>query len=109
MTMGQFVRRHFDQVQAKQYRDFAHKVDKIDDDLTTTKKVLAKATRKNQDKHLTVHLVPYSWNKVGWKKTVDEIYTGTENRGFAHARVQTIFDTVFYQLSKDPARRYTII
>jgi lysosomal alpha-mannosidase len=53
--------------------------------------------------------VPYSWNKVGSKKTIDQTYMGTENKGFAHARVQTIFDTVFYQLAKDASRRYTII
>jgi len=56
-----------------------------------------------------VHLVPYSWNKVGGKKTIDQTFTGTENKGFAHAKVESIFDTVFYQLGKDPARRYTII
>lgn len=71
-------------------------MEKIDDDLTTTKKILRRLTRKDQDKHLTVHLVPYSWNKVGAKKTVDQTFMGTENKGFAHARVQTIFDTVFY-------------
>lgn len=103
------MKRHLDQVQIKQAGDFSHKVEKIDEDLTTEKKMYKKNKRKNQDKHLTVHLVPYSWNKVGSKKTVDQTYMGTENKGFAHARVQTIFDTVFYQLSKDPARRYTII
>jgi hypothetical protein len=98
-----------DQVQIKQAGDFSHKVEKIDDDLTTAKNILKKNTRKNQDKHLTVHLVPYSWNRVGSKKTIDQTYTGTGNKGFAHASVQTIFDTVFYQLAKDPTRRYTII
>lgn len=58
---------------------------------------------------MTVHLVPYSWNKVGAKKTIDQSYMGTENKGFAHAKVQSIFDTVFYQLAKNSTRRYTII
>jgi len=35
------------------------------------KKTVAVKTRNDQDKHLTVHLIPYSWNKVGYKKTVD--------------------------------------
>lgn len=72
------------------------KVEKIADDRNTRKAILRRYTRIHQDKHLTVHLVPYSWNKVGGKKTIDQYYMGTANQGFNHARVQSIFDTVFY-------------
>ena len=37
---------------------------------------------KNQvnDEELIVHLVPHSHDDVGWLKTVDEYYTGTNNK-----------------------------
>jgi len=43
--------------------------------------------RKNQHKHLTVHMVPHSHDDVGWQKTYDEYFTGMEQK-IAHARVE---------------------
>ena len=73
----------------------------------TKKKTEDVKGRDNQDKHLTVHLVPYSWNKVGNKKTLDQSYTGTKN-GLAKEKVSLMLDNVFYQLGKDASRRFTI-
>jgi hypothetical protein len=54
----------------------------------------------------TVHLVPYSRTDVGFKKTVDEYFSGT-NQATLHASVMTILDSVVDALSKDPKRRYS--
>ena len=53
----------------------------------------------------TVHLVPHTITDVGYKKTVDETYSGT-NQATNHASVMTILDTVVDALTSDPTRRY---
>jgi len=50
---------------------------------------------------LTVHLVPYSRTDVGFKKTVDEYYSGA-NQNSHHAFVESILDSVVDELDTKP-------
>jgi hypothetical protein len=55
---------------------------------------------------LQVHLVPYSRTDVGFKKTVDEYYSGA-NQNAHHAFVESILDSVVEELKAHPDRRFT--
>ncbi|XP_037711114.1 lysosomal alpha-mannosidase [Drosophila subpulchrella] len=54
---------------------------------------------------INVHLVPHSHDDVGWLKTVDQYYYGSQN-SIQHAGVQYILDTVVEELLKDSKRRF---
>ncbi|XP_016973536.2 lysosomal alpha-mannosidase [Drosophila rhopaloa] len=54
---------------------------------------------------INVHLVPHSHDDVGWLKTVDQYYYGSQNK-IQHAGVQYILDTVVEELLKDSKRRF---
>ncbi|KMY89554.1 lysosomal alpha-mannosidase [Drosophila simulans] len=54
---------------------------------------------------INVHLVPHSHDDVGWLKTVDQYYYGSQNK-IQHAGVQYILDTVVEELLKDSSRRF---
>ena len=64
-------------------------------------------TAKNEDK-LQVHLVPHTHDDVGWLKTVDEYYYGSNN-SIQHAGVQYILDSVIPQLSANRSRRFIYV
>mmetsp|Transcript_12858 Transcript_12858/g.19923 ORF Transcript_12858/g.19923 Transcript_12858/m.19923 type:complete len:99 (-) Transcript_12858:3164-3460(-) len=55
---------------------------------------------------IQIHLVPFTRTDVGFKKTVDEYYSGT-NQMTQHASVRTILTSVVEQLMKDPQRKFT--
>eukprot|EP00271_Cylindrocystis_brebissonii_P018981 TRINITY_DN556_c0_g1_i1.p1 TRINITY_DN556_c0_g1~~TRINITY_DN556_c0_g1_i1.p1 ORF type:complete len:1134 (+),score=191.83 TRINITY_DN556_c0_g1_i1:196-3597(+) len=54
---------------------------------------------------LNVHLVPHSHDDVGWLKTIDQYYVGTNN-SIQVACVQYILDTVIEKLLENPDRKY---
>ncbi|XP_031357681.1 lysosomal alpha-mannosidase-like [Photinus pyralis] len=57
---------------------------------------------------LNVHIIPHSHDDVGWKKTYDQYYFGTneyEHRGVR--AVQSILDSVVQALKDDPNRRFS--
>lgn len=56
---------------------------------------LIQIKRKNQHKHLTVHLIPHTHDDVGWLKTYEEYFLG-EHNSLAHANVHQILDEVTY-------------
>jgi len=53
---------------------------------------------------LNVHLVPHTHDDVGWLRTVDEYFYGSQHPG-----VQYILDTVFNELINDPAKRFIYV
>lgn len=55
---------------------------------------------------ITVHIVPHSHEDLGWLKTVDECFYGSNN-SIQHAAVQYILDTVVAGLRDHPDRRFT--
>ena len=61
---------------------------------------------------LNVHLVAHSHDDVGWLKTVDQYYQGSNRNGWngweenQRAGVQYIIDTVVQELSMDPDKRF---
>lgn len=63
--------------------------------------------RKNADKPLIIHMVPHSHDDMGWVKTVDQYYSGS-NSASQHASVKNILDSVIAELPKDPKRRFCI-
>jgi hypothetical protein len=44
-----------------------------------------------------VHIVPHTHDDLGWLKTVDEYFAGTQQET-AHASVNTILDSVIEQM-----------
>eukprot|EP00245_Coleochaete_scutata_P006046 TRINITY_DN20159_c0_g1_i1.p1 TRINITY_DN20159_c0_g1~~TRINITY_DN20159_c0_g1_i1.p1 ORF type:complete len:1052 (-),score=194.38 TRINITY_DN20159_c0_g1_i1:847-4002(-) len=54
---------------------------------------------------INVHLVPHSHDDVGWLKTVDQYYYGS-NSSLQVAAVQFILDTVVKCLAENPHRRF---
>lgn len=106
MTEAQFVSRHWFSLVPKSEESILEKDEKLHN-LLNVKKTVEVKNRNDQDKHLTVHLIPYSWDKVGYKKTIDQSYTGIKN-GIKKEKVSLSLDNVFYQLGKDASRRFTI-
>lgn len=52
-----------------------------------------------------VHLVPHSHDDVGWVKTADEYYSGSNAFG-ARDSVMNVIDTVVEELDRNPDRRF---
>ena len=61
-----------------------------------------------QTQPLNVHIVPHTHDDVGWLKTVDQYYSGT-NRSIDPAGVKYILDTVVQELQKDPRRTFIYV
>ena len=57
---------------------------------------------------LNVHLVCHTHDDVGWLKTVDQYYYGT-NSSIQLASVQYILDTVMPSLEANPERKFTYV
>jgi len=57
---------------------------------------------------LNVHLVPHTHDDVGWLKTVDQYYYGT-NSQHQRAGVQYILDSVVEELIRDKERRFIYV
>ena len=65
--------------------------------------------RPNQEKETVyVHLLAHTHDDVGWLKTVDQYYSGT-NQDAQHATVSLILDTTVEELLADPKRRFTYV
>ncbi|PSS21407.1 Alpha-mannosidase, light subunit like [Actinidia chinensis var. chinensis] len=54
---------------------------------------------------LNVHLVPHSHDDVGWLKTVDQYYVGSNN-SIQGACVENVLDSVVVSLLRDPNRKF---
>ena len=57
---------------------------------------------------LNVHLVPHSHDDVGWLKTVDQYYVGSNNT-IQGACVMNTLDSVVDALARDPARKFVVV
>ncbi|KAG9442661.1 hypothetical protein H6P81_018515 [Aristolochia fimbriata] len=57
---------------------------------------------------LNVHLVPHSHDDVGWLKTVDQYYVGSNN-SIQGASVKNTLDSVVVSLLKDPNRKFIYV
>lgn len=57
---------------------------------------------------LNVHLVPHTHDDVGWLKTVDQYYFGSQSR-YQKANVQSIIDSVVQALLQDPKRKFIYV
>ncbi|XP_023639510.1 probable alpha-mannosidase At5g66150 isoform X2 [Capsella rubella] len=54
---------------------------------------------------LNVHLVPHSHDDVGWLKTVDQYFVGSNN-SIQNACVRNVLDSVVDSLLRDPNRKF---
>ena len=63
---------------------------------------------EGKEGYLNVHLVPHTHDDVGWLKTVDQYYYGS-NKYITTVGVQYILDTVVPELMMDPTKRYEIL
>jgi len=57
------------------------------------------------DNNVTVHLIPHSHDDVGWLKTVDAYFEGTDQH-IARAEVSIILDEVTEALMEDPTKTF---
>jgi len=55
-----------------------------------------------------VHLVPHSHDDVGWLKTVDQYFVGSNN-SIQGACVINTLDSVVDALARDPARKFVVV
>lgn len=65
-------------------------------------------TRKNQHEQLYVHLVAHTHDDVGWLKTVDQYYSGSDEAD-QEAEVNLVLSTVVEELIKHPWRKFTYV
>ena len=63
---------------------------------------------KGKVNHLNVHLVPHTHDDVGWLKTVDQYYYGS-NKYVTTVGVQYILDSVIPELLMDPTKRFIYV
>jgi lysosomal alpha-mannosidase len=71
--------------------------------------ILANAGKKAvADDVVNVHIVPHTHDDVGWLKTVDQYYSGTE-RSIDGAGVKYILDSVVDELQKDQRRTFIYV
>ena len=59
-----------------------------------------------KDAPLTIHLIPQTRLRLGWKKLVDDYYSGTDNIQ-DYASVRTILDSVVSEMPRDKKRKFT--
>lgn len=57
---------------------------------------------------LNVHLVPHTHDDVGWLKTVDQYYVGS-NSSIQVAAVEYILDSFINALQEDPNRKFIYV
>jgi len=57
---------------------------------------------------LNVHVVPHTHDDVGWLKTIDQYYYGTNNT-IQHANVNSIITNVVNELKTHPERTFTYV
>ena len=62
----------------------------------------------DSEAQLQIHMVPHTHDDVGWLKTVDQYYYGS-NSSIAHAGVQYILDSVIAQLVSDPSKTFIYV
>jgi lysosomal alpha-mannosidase len=55
-----------------------------------------------------VHLVHHTHNDVGWLKTVDEYFSGTDNN-VQRVAVKLILDEVIAEMVKDTSKRFSYV
>ena len=58
--------------------------------------------------YINVHMVPHTHDDVGWLKTIDQYFYGSNNVN-QRASVQYILDTVIVELEKDPSKRFVYV
>jgi lysosomal alpha-mannosidase len=63
---------------------------------------------RNETTHLMVHLIPHTHDDVGWLKTVDQYYYGSQQQ-IDSGGVQYILDNLIPALEKNPERRFVYV
>ena len=90
--------------------DYLHGAENADADYM--KSLLAEreamVARGENPEPLTIHLVPHTHDDIGWLKTIDEYYSGTD-MSIAIANVSKILDTVIDALLLDETRVFTYV
>ena len=72
------------------------------------KRDTAAKRRKENGEHLEVHIFPHTHDDVGWLKTVDQYYSGSDQAD-QHAEVNLILSTVIPELMLNKNRKFTYV
>ena len=57
---------------------------------------------------VNIHIFAHTHDDVGWLKTVDQYYTGSDQAD-QHAEVNLVITTVVDELQKNPDRKFTYV
>lgn len=95
-----------DRVGADDYENAKRKKQREHEDSLKDNRVIQ--TRPNQHKTLYVHMVPHTHDDLGWLKTVDDYYSGS-NQEAHHASVELILDSVVDQMTLKPHTKFTYV
>ena len=68
----------------------------------------AAAPQQRSASLLNVHIVPHTHDDVGWLKTVDQYYVGS-NTSIQNAAVRNIITAVVDALLADPTKRFVYV
>jgi len=62
-----------------------------------------------QDEQLTVHLIMHTHDDVGWRKTYEEYFFGSNVVADERSSVKDILDTLVDELERDEKRKFTYV
>ena len=94
----------------KHFVDYLHGPENANDEFLAkllTQRETAIANGENVEP-MVVHLVPHTHDDIGWLKTIDEYYSGTD-MPTAIANVSKILDTVVAELILDETKVFTYV
>jgi lysosomal alpha-mannosidase len=86
---------------------FSHPFNKFNDEPSLPKCGDSSCTKPDPNK-LNIHLVPHTHDDVGWLKTVDQYFYGS-NSSIQKAGVQYIIDSAVGALLKNDKRRFIYV
>ena len=70
---------------------------------------ITKFSSVDSDRVLNIHIVPHTHDDVGWRKTVEQYYTGANASIDTRGNVRYIISTAISSLLENPSRTFTYV